>query len=261
MRIALATLPFPDSPDDAVARCAQAMHDARHAGAAIVCVGECYVPGYRAPNRAVPPPDAAWLARAHGLLAQTAHDAGIAAVIGTERVVDGAVRATALVLDAQGSVLGWQDKVQLDPSEDTLYAPGAGRRVFTVGALTFGVVICHEGWRYPESVRSAARQGAQLVFHPHFSEAEPGAFQPTVFGDPRNSFHEQAVRCRAAENGIWFASVNYALEGAPASSAVSAPDGTLVAWHPYGVAGLLLADLDLAAATGLLARRLRPRDC
>ena len=33
------------------------------------------------------------------------------------------------------------------------------------------------------------------------------------------------------------------------------PDGTLLAYQPYGVAGLLLADIDTITATGLLASR------
>jgi hypothetical protein len=39
--------------------------------------------------------------------------------------------------------------------------------------LTFGVTICYEGFRYPETVRWAARRGAHIVFHPHFDEASP----------------------------------------------------------------------------------------
>ncbi len=35
------------------------------------------------------------------------------------------------------------------------------------------------------------------------------------------------------------------------------PDGTLLSWQPYGREGLLVADLELAEATGLLASRLR----
>ena len=35
------------------------------------------------------------------------------------------------------------------------------------------------------------------------------------------------------------------------------PDGTLLAFQPYGREGLLVADLDLDAATGLLAKRYR----
>jgi predicted amidohydrolase len=51
------------------------------------------------------------------------------------------------------------------------------------------------------------------------------------------------------------ASVNCASDGSPTTSAVVSPDGTLLAHQPYGVEGLLLVDIDLAQATGLLARR------
>ena len=96
-----------------------------------------------------------------------------------------------------------------------------------------------------------------MVFHPHYSWAEAGGFRPTRFADPANTFHEKAVLCRAAENTCYFASVNCASEGSPTTSAVARPDGTVLAWHPYGEAGLLVVDLDLAAATGFLAGRCR----
>lgn len=162
------------------------------------------------------------------------------------------------MIDRDGEILGFQDKVQLDPSEESIFSPGHERRCFQVGTLTFGVAICHEGWRYPETVRWAARRGAQVVFHPHFHEAEPGSYRAESFADPRNSFHEKAMLCRAAENCCWFASVNCASVGSPTTSAVIAPDGTVLAWQPYGIEGLLVADLDLGAATGVLAARCRP---
>ena len=80
---------------------------------------------------------------------------------------------------------------------------------------------------------------------------------PTSFADPANTFHEKAVLCRAAENTCWVASINYATEGAPTATAVVRPDGTLLAYQAYGKAGLLVADLDLSLATGLLASRSR----
>ena len=223
----------------------------------VICFAECYVPGYRMPGKGVPAPDAAFLDAAWARIAAAARQANVAVVLGTERVVDGAPMPTALVIDRDGTIAGFQDKVQLDPSEDTLYVPGNERRVFTVGPLTFGVVICHEGWRYPETVRWAVRHGAQVVFHPHFHEAEAGSYRPTTFGDPANSFHEKAVLCRAAENTCYFATVNYASVGSPTTSAVANPDGTLLAYQPYGTEGLLIADVDLAVATGLLASRCR----
>jgi len=257
VRVALAALPFPASPDDSVTRAEAAIAEAGAAGAAIVCFPECYVPGYRALGAPVPPADPVFFERAHAAIAAAAARARVAVVLGTERFVEGRLRITVLVVGPDGKVLGWQDKVQLDPSEDALYQPGAERRVFEVGPLTFGVVICHEGWRYPETVRWAARQGVRLVFHPHFGEAEPGSFRPTSFADPRNTFHEASVLCRAAENTIWYASVNCASEGQPTATAIARPDGTLHALQPHGKAGLLLADLDLGLATGLLATRCR----
>jgi predicted amidohydrolase len=254
VRVALANLTFPTTPDDAIVRATQAIAQAGAQGCAIVCFPECYVPGYRGLGHAPPPPDRAYLERAWAACAAAAAAASVAVVLGTERIVDGHVVATALVIDARGAQLGFQDKVQLDPSEDDTYAAGTERRVFTVGELTFGVVICHEGWRYPETVRWAVQHGAQIVFHPHFAEAE-GGYRPTTFADPANTFHEKAALCRAAENTCYFATVNFASAGSPTTSAIARPDGTLLASQPYGEAGLLVADLDLAAATRLLALR------
>ena len=256
-RIALANIPYPASPEASVSDARRAIADAGGAGASVVCFPECFVPGYRMPDRVIPPPDMAFLERAWTDIAGAARDAKVAVLLGTERVVDGSPRITVLVIDASGKRVGFQDKVQLDPSEDPLYRPGSERRVFEAGPLKFGIVICHEGWRYPETVRWAARRGAHLVFHPHYGEAEGEAFRPTEFADPRNTFHEKAMLCRAAENTVWFASVNCAGEGSPTTSAVVRPDGTVLAWQPYGRAGLLVADLDLDAATALLASRCR----
>ena len=251
MRIALANLPFPATLGDAAARAIAAIGEAESAGAQVICFPECYVPGYRAPNRNIPPPDAAFLAEAHQSIAQAA--SRITVILGTERIVDGALRPTALVCNATPT--GFQDKVQLDPSEDATYSPGTERHLFQSGELKFGVAICHEGWRYPETVRWAARRGAHIVFHPHFHESEPGGYQPQTFAHPANTFHEKAALCRAAENTIYFATVNYASPGSPTTSAVINPDGTLLCHQPYGQPGLLYASIDLSLATGLLASR------
>jgi predicted amidohydrolase len=255
-RIALANIQFPSTPEESVALAEQAIGRASSEGAGIVCFPECFVPGYRV-GKAVPPPDPAFLEGAWSAIAAAAAKANVAVVLGTERIVDGALLATALVINADGTIAGFQDKVQLDPSEEATYSPGTGRRVFQAGPLTFGIVICHEGWRYPETVRWAVRHGAQIVFHPHFHEAEPGTYQPSTFADPANSFHEKAVLCRAAENTCWFASVNFASAGSPTTSAVVRPDGTLLSYQPYGNEGLLIADIDIDAATGILAARYR----
>jgi predicted amidohydrolase len=258
VRIALANIRCATTPDESVVLARAAIEQAAVEKAAIVCFPECYVPGYRSPGKTMPPPDTAFLERAWAAIAETAAAADVAVVLGTERLVDGRPRITALVIDRDGTIAGFQDKVQLDPSEEGTYSPGVERRCFQAGPLTFGVAICHEGWRYPETVRWAARRGAQVVFHPHFHESEPGGYRPESFADPINTFHEKAMLCRAAENSCYFASVNCASDGSPTTSAVVGPDGVVLAWQPYGQEGLLVADIDTAAATGLLAARCRP---
>lgn len=256
-RIALANIRYPADPEDSITLARQAVEQAAIEGARIVCFPECFVPGYRAVGKVVPPANRAFLESAWSVVAQAAATANITVVLGTERFVAGGLVATALVVDPDGSIAGFQDKVQIDPSEECTYAAGVGRRVFQAGPTTFGVAIRHEGWRYPETVRWAARRGAHVVFHPQFHEAEPGSYRPTSYADPANSFHEKAALCRAAENTCYFATVNYASPGSPTTSAIVRPDGTLLAHQPYGAEGLLIADLDLDAATGLLAARCR----
>jgi predicted amidohydrolase len=258
VRIALANIRPASTPDESVELTRGAIEQAAVDKAAIVCFPECYVPGYRSPGKTMPPPDPVFLERAWAAIAEAAAAADVAVVLGTERLVDGRPRITALVIDRDGTIAGFQDKVQLDPSEEGTYSPGVERRCFQAGPLTFGVAICHEGWRYPETVRWAARRGAQVVFHPHFHDAEPGGYRPESFADPINTFHEKAMLCRAAENSCYFASVNCASDGSPTTSAVVGPDGVVLAWQPYGQEGLLVADIDTAAATGLLAARCRP---
>lgn len=255
VRIALANIPYPDNRDDSVGRVVAAVEQAGSAGASVVCFPECYVPGYRTMSRTLDPPDAAFLERSWATIAEAARRCRIAVVLGTERLIDRGVLITALVINADGSIEGFQDKGQINPSEEGPYVIGDGRRVFQAGALTFGIAICHEGWRYPETVRWPVKRGAQVVFHPHFHEAEPDSYRPSTFADPANTFHEKAGLCRAAENTCFFAMVNYASDGSPTTSAIVRPDGTLLAFQPYGQAGLLVADLNLDEATRLLATR------
>lgn len=254
-RIALANLRYPASPEESVELAEQAIDEAAIKGAGLICFPECFVPGYRGLGKQVPPPDSVFLDRAWLAIAAAAGKAKVAIILGSERLVPHGLLATALVIKQDGTIAGFQDKVQLDHSEELTYLPGSGRQIFQIGPLTFGIVICHEGWRYPETVRWLVRRGAQIVFHPHFHIAEPGSYIPTRFADPENSFHEKAMLCRAAENTCYFASVNCASVGSPTTSAVVRPDGTLLACQPYGKEGLLIADIDITAATGLLAAR------
>lgn len=255
VRIALANIQYPATPEESISLVEDSITEASRRYVDLVCFPECYVPGYRVPGKQVPAPDPAFLERAWSRIAASAGAANVAVILGTERIVENALLITALVINRDGTIAGFQDKVQIDPSEEGIYSPGSDRRIFQSGPLTFGIAICHEGWRYPETVRWAASRGAQIVFHPHFHEAEPGSYRPSSFADPANSFHEKAALCRAAENTCFFATVNCASAGSPTTSAVVSPEGMLLSYQPYGKPGLLVADIDLAEATRLLAAR------
>lgn len=259
LRVSLANVRHPSSREESVSIVLEAMEAASDGGSLIVCFPECVVPGYRVGTEG-PPPDQGWLDDAWEVIDSKAADLGIGIVLGTERVEADGLRITARITNPEGGLEGFQDKVQLDPSEELIYAPGSERRLFQIGDVIFGVVICHEGWRYPETVRWAARSGAHIVFHPHVEIAGSSRHLPAGFADPGNSFHEKAALCRAAENTCYFATVNCAFpDGTSTTSAFVDPDGRLLGYQPHGEEGILSCEIDTAKATGLLAKRFKPR--
>ena len=258
IRIAVANIRFPPTPAESVMLTTNAIRQAAIERADLICFPECYVPGYRGFGRVIPAPDTKFLERAWATIAATAAESDVGVVLGTERAVGDAFRISVLVINRDGTVAGFQDKIQLDPSEDATYSPGVERHLFQAGPLKFGISICHEGFRYPETVRWAAQRGAHLVFHPHLSEAEGDSYRPRSYADPLNSFHEKSIQCRAAENTCFIVTANCASDGSPTTSAVVNPDGTTLCYQPYNKEGLLVADIDLAEATGFLASRYRP---
>src|SRR4051794_4851567 len=118
VRIALANIQFPDTPAQSVLLAEQAIAQASIARADLICFPECFVPGYRASEKQVPPPDAKFLERAWSAIAKAAADANVAVVLGTERIAGDALLASALIINRDGTIAGFQDKVQIDPSEE-----------------------------------------------------------------------------------------------------------------------------------------------
>lgn len=258
MIVALASPRVAASLEDGLERIDRLLSDASGKGAEIVCFPEAYLPGLRGQDFEVLPWDEATQGRALSAVARSAREHRVATVLGMERVTGAGRQIAAVVIDAEGEVLGEQAKTQLDPSEDRFYVPGAGRRLFEVGGLKLGIAICHEGWRYPETVRWAAVRGAQIVFHPQHTGSERDGVRLTEWGSPEAPYYERAMTLRAIENTIYFASVNYALRYQEAATSLIAPSGRCQAYLPYGEEGVLVQRLDLEQATGLIASRFAP---
>ncbi len=191
-------------------------------------------------------------------VSQWARSYRIATILGMEMLTQAGRQIAAVVFDAQGQTLGIQTKNQLDPSEDRFYVPGRRRQLFEINGVKFGVAICHEGWRYPETVRWAAMRGAKIVFHPQHTGSDQSGLQLTQWGAADNPYYERAMMMRSMENTIYFASVNYGLRFQESATSLITPTGECQTYLPYGREGLLVEEIDLEAATGLLATRFAP---
>ena len=258
MIVALASPRVATSLDEGLDKIRRLLAEAAGQGAAIVCFPEAYLPGLRGQDFDVLPFEPADEARALREVSRQAREHGLAVILGMERITPAGRQIAAFVLDARGELLGLQTKNQIDPSEDRFYVPGTARRLFQVDGVKFGVAICHEGWRYPETVRWAATRGAKIVFHPQHTGNEKAGVRLERWGAADSPYYEKAMRMRSLENTIYFASVNYALRFQESATSLIAPTGECQAYLPYGQEGVLVQTLDLERATGLLAARYVP---
>ena len=258
MIIGLASPSVAASLDDGLDKIERLLSDASAQGAEIVCFPEAYLPGLRGQDFEVFAFDPAQQERALRTVAQWARTHSVAAIVGTERFTDAGRQIASYVIDSRGEIAGYQTKNQIDPSEDRFYVPGDTRRLFEVNGVKFGVVICHEGWRYPETVRWAAVRGAKIVFHPQHTGNTRGGVRLTEWGAASSPYYEKAMMLRSRENTIYFASVNYALRFQESATSLIAPSGECQAYLPYGQEGVLVQEIKVEEATGLLAMRYAP---
>src|SRR5436309_1461372 len=256
MIIALASPCIASTLDEGLDKIKRLLYEASARGAEIVCFPEAYLPGLRGQDFEVFPFDQRQQERALQAVAQWARTYRVATILGMERLISAGRQIAAFVIDARGQIQGYQTKNQLDPTEDQFYVPGNTRRLFEIKGIKFGVVICHEGWRYTETVRWEEVGGAKIVFHPHHTGSDREGVRLTQWGS--GPYYEKAMINRSMENTIYFASVNYALRFQESATSLIAPSGQCQAYLPYGQEGVLVQAINVEEATGLLAARYAP---
>ena len=257
MKIALASPPFPKSINDGLYWLEKLVKDAVKEHAEIICFPESYIPGYPGMEYNAEDRSQEKLQFALNRVGDIAAENSIAIILPMDWHHPDGILNLAHVISNTGEVLGYQTKNQLDPTEDNIWIAGTERSIFEVNGVKFGITICHEGFRYPESVRWAAQQGAKIVFHPHLAGSNTDGVQLTEWGNKDNPYYEKAMMMRALENTIYFASSNYASLYPESASAIIGPDGTCIKHEVYGRAGVITVDIDPASATGLLAKRFK----
>lgn len=259
VRVGLASLRLAKDIDSGVAKIKKTLAQCSEQKVDIVCFPETYLPGLRGADRDLPPIDQLAMEKAVKEIAAECGKQKVTAIVGIEWKTSRGLENRAIVIDRNGQVVGHQTKNQITPGgESENYVPDGKRQIFDVDGVRFGIAICHEGWRYPETVRWAAVRGAKIVFQPQVTGSDHSDPAPqTKWGE---SFYEKAMQCRAEENSVYFVSVNRAMKRQNSASSVIDPKGDLVEFIPRGNERLLVVDLDLTKATGFYANRFTPEN-
>jgi len=115
--------------------------------------------------------------RLNAILAPLKSDTVTTIVGFTETDRGGRLYNTAAVF-YQGSVIGLYRKIH-PAIRKSVYTPGNQCPVFTVGALTFGILICNDS-NYPELARLMKAQGVAALFIPTNNGLPPAKTDPGI---------------------------------------------------------------------------------
>ena len=212
-RVGLVQMAMSPRPEENVEAACGKVGEAAAAGAEVVCLPELYRSPYFCQKEdaalfdlaePVPGPSTEALGRA-------AKDAGVALVLPIfERRAAGVYHNTAVILDADGQVVGRYRKMHIpdDPLfyEKFYFTPGdLGFQAFDVGPGRIGTLICWDQW-YPEGARLTALRGAAVLFYPTAIGWHPS--EKAEFGVEQRSAWQTIQRSHAVANGVYVAAVN-----------------------------------------------------
>ncbi|MFI5380534.1 MAG: carbon-nitrogen hydrolase [Tepidisphaerales bacterium] len=127
-----------------------------------------------------------------------------------EKRARGLYHNTAVVIDADGSILGLYRKMHIpdDPLyyEKFYFTPGdTGFRSWKTRYANIGVLICWDQW-FPEAARLTALAGAEILFYPTAIGWHPAEKQQ--FGAAQHEAWELIQRSHAIANGCYVCAAN-----------------------------------------------------
>jgi N-carbamoylputrescine amidase len=173
-----------------------------------------------------------------------------------ERRDAGVYHNTAVVLDADGSLLGTYRKMHIpdDPLyfEKYYFTPGdQGYRSFDTRYGRIGVLVCWDQW-YPEGARLTALQGAKVLCYPTAIGWHPS--EKAQYGAAQQDAWRTIQRAHAIANGVYVAAVNRVGHEGPSegglefwgSSFVSDPFGVVLSEASNNKEEILVVECDLA---------------
>ncbi len=135
-----------------------------------------------------------------------------AVIIGSlfEKRASGLYHNTAVIIDADGSLLGIYRKMHIpdDPLyyEKFYFTPGdTGFKAWQTKYGKIGVLVCWDQW-YPEGARLTAMAGAEILFYPTAIGWHPK--EKGEYGVNQHGAWETIQRAHAVANGCYVAAVN-----------------------------------------------------
>ena len=212
-RLALIQMSCTPVPDENRDRAVEAIRTAARQGADIICLPELYASQYFCQSEdhanfelaeTIPGPSSERL----GALARELGVVIVASLF--ERRAAGLYHNTAIVLDADGTLMGRYRKMHIpdDPLyyEKFYFTPGdLGFRSWETQRGKIGVCVCWDQW-FPEAARLPALSGAQLLFYPTAIGWHPG--EKEQYGHGQHSSWETIQRGHAIANGCYVAAIN-----------------------------------------------------
>jgi len=204
--VALIQMSCSDDPKENLAKCLARIEEAANQGAHIVSTQELFRSRYFCQTEdhanfelaePIPGPSTE-------MLSKLAKDKQIV-IVGSlfERRAPGLYHNTAIVIDADGQLLGSYRKMHIpdDPLfyEKFYFTPGdLGFRAFDTRYGKIGVLVCWDQW-YPEGARLTALRGAQILFYPTAIGWQPP--EKAEYGERQHSSWEtiqraHAIRCK-----------------------------------------------------------------
>jgi N-carbamoylputrescine amidase len=237
-RIGLVQMACSKDPNENLAKAEWRIREAAGKRAQIVCLQELFRslyfcrqedPGLFDLAEPVPGPTTETLAR----LARELQVAIIGSVF--ERRAAGVYHNTAVVIDADGSLLGIYRKMHIpdDPGyyEKYYFTPGdLGFPCFDTRFARVAPLVCWDQW-YPEAARLAALAGAQVLFYPTAIGWHPA--EKARHGAAEHDAWRTIQRSHAIANGLYVAAVNRVGHEGPPETGLEFWGGSFVA-DPFG---------------------------
>jgi N-carbamoylputrescine amidase len=237
-RIGLIQMACSQDPNENLAKAEWRIREAAGKGAQIVCMQELFRSQYFCQREdaalfdlaePVPGPTSESFAR----LARELQVAIIGSVF--ERRAAGVYHNTALVIDADGSLLGIYRKMHIpdDPGyyEKYYFTPGdLGFPCFDTRFARVAPLVCWDQW-YPEAARLAALAGAQVLFYPTAIGWHPA--EKARDGAAELDAWRTIQRAHAIANGLYVAAVNRVGYEGPPETGLEFWGGSFVA-DPFG---------------------------